>query len=154
MDGPMKLNRDFQELLELFGRHDVRYLVVGGWALAAHGHPRYTKDLDVWVWMNPANASAVLDALVDFGFGELGLTAEDFVIPDSVIQLGFPPNRVDLLTSPTGVTFEDCWLDRLEIQIDGVAVPFIGLDGLRQNKAASGRPQDLVDLENLRTIEN
>lgn len=150
----MKLNRDFQELLELFVQHDVRYLVVGGWALAAHGHPRYTKDLDLWVWMNPSNASSVLEALADFGFGELGLSVEDFLLPDSVIQLGFPPNRIDLLTSPSGVDFDDCWPDRLEIDIDGVAVPFIGLDGLRQNKAASGRPQDLVDLDNLRFIQD
>lgn len=150
----MRLNRDFQELLELFAQHDVRYLIVGGWALAAHGHPRYTKDLDVWVWMNPTNASAALAALDDFGFGELGLTADDFVRPDSVIQLGFPPNRIDLLTSPTGVAFEDCWSDRLEIDIDGMPVPFIGLAGLRQNKAASARPQDLVDLETLRSIED
>lgn len=143
----MKLSQDFHELLECFARNDVRYLIVGGWALAAHGHPRLTKDLDVWVWAESTNARALLEALEEFGFGDLDLSVEDFSQPDIVIQLGYPPNRVDLLTSPTGVDFESCWGDRLEIQMDGVLVPFIGLEGLKANKRASGRPQDMVDVE-------
>lgn len=149
----MRLNRDFRELLECFDAHDVRYLVVGGWALAAHGLPRFTKDLDVWVWPHPDNARAVLGALADFGFGGLGLTSDDFLEPGQVVQLGYPPNRVDLLTSPSGVDFDDCWSDRLDIDLDGLTVPFIGLTGLRANKAASGRPQDIVDLAALENLD-
>lgn len=143
----MKLNRDFQELLECFVRNDVRFLVVGGWALAAHGHPRLTKDLDIWVWTESGNAAAVITSLEEFGFGDLALTPEDFLEPDMVIQLGYPPHRVDILTTPSGVTFESCWSERLEIDMEGTCVPFIGLEGLRANKRASGRPQDLVDLD-------
>ena len=145
----MKLNRDFQELLECFARHDVRYLIVGGWALAAHGVPRLTKDLDVWIWPQADNAQAVVDALQDFGFTDLGLIAQDFTELDTVVQLGYPPNRVDLLTTPTGVDFEACWGDRLDVLVDGLSVPFIGLEGLKANKRAAGRPQDLVDVRSL-----
>ncbi len=143
----MRLSRDFHELLECFARNNVRYLIVGGWALAAHGHPRLTKDLDVWVWPAATNATAVVAALDEFGFGDLGLTTEDFTEADVVIQLGYPPNRIDLLTSPSGVDFDTCWEDRLEIDMDGLTVPFIGLEGLKTNKRASARLQDKVDVE-------
>lgn len=149
----MELSPDFRELLECFDRHDVRYLVVGGWALAAHGVPRLTKDLDLWLWPDSGNADAVLRALNDFGFADLGLVPDDFVEPDVVVQLGRPPNRVDLLTSPSGVEFDACWDDRLTISLDGLVVPFIGLEGLKANKQASGRPQDLVDVATLEAIE-
>lgn len=145
----MKLNRDFRELLECFAQHDVRYLIVGGWAVAAHGHPRYTKDLDVWVWMDSSNAKSIVAALHEFGFGDLGLTVEDFVTPDTVVQLGYPPNRIDLLTSPSGVDFASCWSSRMDLELDGVLVPFIGLDELKRNKRASGRAQDLADIDAL-----
>lgn len=145
----MRLNRDFRELLECFARHDVRYLVVGGWALAAHGVPRLTKDLDLWVWPEATNAERVVEALEEFGFGDMGLGVDDFLDEDVVIQLGYPPNRVDILTSPSGVDFEACWAGRLDVQMDGRAVPFIGLDGLKANERATGRPQDLVDLHAL-----
>ncbi len=145
----MRLNRDFQELLECFARHNVRYLVVGGWALAAHGVPRLTKDLDLWVWPQAANAQAVVDALEEFGFTDLGLVDRDFIEVDTVVQLGYPPNRVDLLTTPTGVDFESCWDHRLDIDLEGLKVPFIGLEGLKANKRATARPQDLVDVEAL-----
>ncbi len=147
----MKLNRDFRELLESFAARDVRYLIVGGWAVAVHGHPRYTKDLDIWIWMDEANGEATVAALQDFGFGGLGLTSTDFTTPDSVIQLGYPPNRVDLLTSPSGVVFEQCWRDRVDLDLDGIIVPFIGVDDLIANKAAAGRAQDLADIESLRS---
>ena len=143
----MKLNRDFRELLESFAARDVRYLIVSGWAVAAHGHPRYTKDLDIWIWMDEANGEATVAALQDFGFGGLGLTSTDFTTPDSVIQLGYPPNRVDLLTSPSGVVFEQCWQDRVDLDLDGIVVPFIGVDDLVLNKSAAG---DLADIASLR----
>jgi hypothetical protein len=150
----LKLNRDFQELLECFARHDVRYLIVGGWALAAHGVPRLTKDLDVWVWPESGNAQRIVAALGEFGFGDLGLTVDDFVAEDTVIQLGYPPNRVDLLTTPTGVDFDACWRDRLEVAMSGLPVPFIGVEGLRANKRATGRPQDLVDIQSLERVDD
>ena len=149
----MRLSRDFQELLECFARHDVRYLIVGGWALDAHGHPRMTKDLDIWVWPDSSNANSVVAALTDFGFGELGLTANDFLDEDVVVQLGYPPNRVDLLTTPSGVDFEDCWADRFPVEVGGLELPFIGREGLMRNKQASARPQDLVDIQILEGLE-
>lgn len=149
----MQLSPDFRELLECFDRHEVRYLVVGGWALAAHGVPRLTKDLDLWVWPDDGNADAVVRALEDFGFAELGLARDDFISPDVVVQLGYPPNRVDLITTPSGVDFEQCWADRLSLTLDGLEVPFIGLEGLKANKRASGRAQDLVDVQVLDGIE-
>ena len=145
----MRMNRDFRELLECFARHEVRFLVVGGWALAAHGIPRLTKDLDLWIWPEAGNAQRTLAALDDFGFGGLGLTTQDFQAPDTVIQLGYPPNRVDILTTPTGVDFEPCWGARLDVDLDGLSVPFFGVDDLIANKRATARPQDLVDVQSL-----
>ncbi len=149
----MQLSPDFRELLECFDRHEVRYLVIGGWALAAHGVPRLTKDLDLWVWPDAGNAAAVVRALEEFGFAELGLTSGDFTSPDVVVQLGYPPNRVDLITTPSGVDFEQCWADRLNLTLDGLEVAFIGLEGLKVNKRASGRAQDAVDVQVLEGIE-
>jgi hypothetical protein len=143
------MNRDFRELLECFARHEVRFLVVGGWALAAHGIPRLTKDLDLWIWPEAGNAQRTLAALDEFGFGGLGLTTQDFQTADTVVQLGYPPNRVDILTTPTGVVFEPCWRGRLEVDLDGIVVPFIGVEGLIANKRATARPQDLVDVQSL-----
>ncbi len=148
----MELNRDFREFFESLARHDVRFLVVGGYAMAAHGHPRFTKDLDVWVWMDPTNSDAMLAALDEFGFGSLGLTREDFLTADTVVQLGYPPQRIDLLTSPSGVEFDECWADRLSVDIGGMEVPFIGLRGLIANKSAAGREQDEVDARVLRRM--
>jgi predicted nucleotidyltransferase len=142
----MQFDRDFREFLECLAGRDVRYLVVGGYAVAAHGHPRYTGDLDLWVWTAPENAESLLTALGDFGFGSLGLVANDFTEPGRVVQLGYPPVRIDLLTSIDGVEFERCFDRRVEVVVDGLTVPFISLDDLRRNKASSGRPQDLADL--------
>lgn len=94
----MELNRDFSEFIACFAARDVRFLIVGGYAVAAHGHPRYTKDLDVWVRVDPDNARRIIDALGDFGFGGLGLAVEDFLADDVVVQLGREPQRIDLLT--------------------------------------------------------
>lgn len=142
----MRLDRDFSEFIACCVARDVRFLIVGGYAVAAHGHPRYTKDLDVWTWVDPDNAQKLIDALGDFGFGSLELTPADFLEADSVVQLGYPPKRIDILTTVDGLTFEDCYPERVTITIDGVPVPFIDLGNLRRNKAAAGRPQDLADL--------
>ncbi len=127
----------------------VRYLVIGGYAVALHGYPRYTKDIDIWIEPTPENAANMVKALEQFGFGSLGLKAEDFLVPDQVIQLGYPPNRIDLLTTASGVDFETCYASRVEVEVDGVTVNFIDLPNLKKNKKAVGRLQDLADLENL-----
>jgi len=145
----MELNRDFQEFLQSFVSHDVRFLIVGGYALAAHGHPRYTKDLDVWVWAEPTNSPRIIQALTDFGFGDLGLSASDFEQAGVVVQLGREPQRIDILTFATGLEFTDAYEHRMLVEIGGLEVPFVSLDDLRANKRAAGRLRDLADLEDL-----
>ncbi len=143
------LNPDFQEFIQSLNENKVRYLVVGGYAVALHGHPRYTKDLDVWIELSQENAKRVVKALAQFGFGSLGLTEGDFLVPDQIIQLGNPPNRIDILTTLQGVDFETCYTSRVQVVIDDVTVDFIDLDNLKKNKKAVGRLQDLADLEKL-----
>ena len=143
------LNQDFKEFIQSLNDNQVCYLVIGGYAVALHGYPRYTKDIDIWIEMTPENAAKLIQALQQFGFGSLGLTSEDFLAPDQVIQLGYPPNRIDLITTPDGVDFATCFAAKLEVMLDGITVNFIDLENLRTNKKASGRLQDLADLENL-----
>jgi hypothetical protein len=141
------LNKDFREFIESLNSNKVRYLVLGGYALAFHGHPRYTKDLDIWLELSEENAERVMKALTDFGFGDLDVSKADFLLKGMVVQLGYPPNRIDLINSPDGVEFNSCWETRILIELDGMSVPVIDLDSFRKNKAASGRPQDLADLD-------
>ena len=145
----MVLNRDFKEFIALLNAHEVLYIVVGGYAVAFHGHPRYTKDIDFWVLPNPENAEKLLAVLRDFGFASLDLTAEDFTLPNKVVQLGQPPYRIDIVTSISGVTFQDCFPATIETELDGVAVRFIGLEDLKRNKRSTGRLRDLSDVEEL-----
>lgn len=147
----MVLNQDFREFIESLNDNQVRYLVAGGYAVAFHGYPRYTKDIDIWVDKSPNNVEKLIIALAQFGFASSGLTAEDFQEPDQIIQLGFPPNRIDLLTSLTGVSFEECYTKRVTLDIDGLKISFIDLEDLKANKKATARYQDLADLENLET---
>lgn len=146
----MILSPDFKEFVQSLNDNGVRYLVVGGYAVALHGYPRYTKDLDIWIWLDRDNAAQTVAALNQFGFGPLGLKPEDFLVADQIIQLGYPPNRIDLLTTLPGVVFEECYTNRVIVEIDGIAVNFIDLENLKKNKQAAGRYQDLADLENLR----
>lgn len=143
------LNQDFREFIGSLNDNQVRYLVIGGYAVALHGYPRYTKDMDVWLEMGAENAARTVKALEQFGFGSLGLQESDFLEPDQVIQLGYPPVRIDLITSAPGVEFGSCYASRVEVEIEGVVVNFIDLENLKRNKRASGRLQDLADLENL-----
>ncbi len=143
------LSKDFKEFIELLNGHNVRYLVVGGYAVAFHGYPRYTKDLDVWIELSPGNADNVMKALEEFGFGSLGLKSEDFLESDQIIQLGYPPNRIDILTTLKEIKFEDCYKARVEVDIQGLKINFIDLENLKHNKRATGRPQDLADADNL-----
>ena len=147
--GNTVLNQDFKRFVQSLNDNGVRYLIVGGYAVALHGHPRYTKDLDVWIERSPANADSVLRALAQFGLGTLALTQEDFLLPDGIVQLGYPPSRIDLINQCSGVDFAQCYSHRIEVEVDGVQVMCINLDDLRANKKASGRHQDLADLENL-----
>ena len=134
----------------LFNRHRVRYCVVGAYALAFHVRPRYTKDLDIFVEPSVKNGERIVDALQEFGFGSLKVTAEDFVQPERFIQLGYEPVRVDLLTSLAGFTFEQVWRHRALGRYGGVRVPVIGREELIRNKELVGRRQDQADLERLR----
>lgn len=144
----MQLDPDFKEFIECCVDREVEFLIVGDYAVAAHGHPRYTKDLDVWVLIGDGNADRLVLALEQFGFGSVGLTPADFSEPGTVIQLGYPPKRIDILMSVDGVDFASCHERRADVVVEGMAapVPFISLDDLRRNKQASGRPQDLADL--------
>jgi len=144
------LSQDFREFIELLNSNEVRYLIVGGYAVAVHGYPRYTKDLDVWIYADSENVEKLISALKQFGFGSLGLTPDDFLTPDQVIQLGYPPNRIDLLTSLKGVEFKNAYESRDQIEINGLFADFVDLENLKKNKASTGRPQDIADLENLK----
>jgi hypothetical protein len=145
----MILNQDFKEFFSALNGNAVRYLVVGGYAVALHGHPRYTKDVDVWIDRTESNAARMVRALEDFGFGSLGLTTADFLVEDQIVQLGYAPNRIDIITDLPGVEFETSYETRIVIEVDDVSINFIDLENLKQNKRASGRHQDLADLENL-----
>jgi len=145
----MELDRDFSEFIACFVARDVEFLIVGGYAVAAHGHPRYTKDLDVWVRVDPGNAERIVAALGDFGFGGLGLAVEDFLSDDVVVQLGREPQRIDLLTFVSGVEFDEAYENRVVVEIGGFRMPVIGRAELRRNKLATGRLRDLADVEDL-----
>jgi len=130
----------------------VRYLVVGGYAVAWHGYPRYTKDIDVWIENTPENATRVVQAIAQFGFASLGLQEADFLVPDQIIQLGYPPARIDILTTLPGVEFENCYMSRVQVEMEGIMVSYIDLENLKISKRASGRLQDLADIENLEQV--
>jgi len=145
----MPLSRDLREFVELLNSNAVEYLVVGAFAVAFHGYPRYTGDLDLLVRPNAENAERVLTALRQFGFGSLGIQAGDLDTPGKVIQLGVPPNRIDLLTAISGLTFEDAWQSRESGELDGAPAHFIGRSALVLNKKSTGRAKDLGDVEEL-----
>jgi predicted nucleotidyltransferase len=145
----MKLHKDLREFIELLNSAGVRYVIVGGYAVAFHGHPRYTGDIDILIERSEDNAARVEKVLKDFGFGQTGLKASDFLEPEGVIQLGRAPNRIDLLTTISGVTFPEAWGNRVPALLDGIPVSFLRREDLLKNKRASGRPKDLGDLSNL-----
>jgi hypothetical protein len=148
------LNKDFKEFIELLRSNAVEFLVVGAHALAVHGRPRYTGDIDIWVRPEPNNFARLIKALDAFGFAALGVSAEDFMAPQAMVQLGYPPARIDLLTSIDGVTFDDCFAHRLDVTIGGTLLPVISIDDLIRNKLATGRAKDLVDVQSLRVPDN
>ncbi len=145
----MLTNRDFKELLSTFKDYEVRFLVVGGYAVMRYAEPRATKDLDLWVGTDPENARRTYEALKSFGAPLAGLHAADFADSKCFYQMGKPPFRVDIMFFLTGLEFEQAWTNREVVLINGLEVPFISLIDLIAAKRALGRPQDLLDLTNL-----
>jgi hypothetical protein len=145
----MNVEKDFRDLFALFNAHGVEYMIVGGYALAFHGAPRYTGDMDIYVKADVANAQRVIAALTEFGFGSLELTAADFEKPDIVIQLGSPPVRIDIMTSISGVSWEEAYAGRVQSTYGDATVYFIGRKQFVANKRSTGRKQDIADLEAL-----
>ena len=143
------MNRDFAEMLSALSEAGAEFLIVGAHALAAHGIPRATGDLDIWVKPTPANARRVMQALASFGAPLGDLTLEDLTRPDTVFQIGVPPSRVDILTGVTGVQFDEAWPRRVALDLEGAEVPVIGRDDFIRNKRATGRPKDLADIDGL-----
>ncbi|HUT29434.1 MAG TPA: hypothetical protein VMX13_06560 [Sedimentisphaerales bacterium] len=145
----MEVQRDFKELLALLNEHKVEYLIVGGYALAFHGAPRYTGDLDILVKADKQNAERILAALDDFGFADLDLKPADFEASEMVVQLGVAPVRVDIITSLTGVDWGQACAGRVRGKYGDIAVHFLGREQFIANKRATGRKRDLADLEAL-----
>jgi hypothetical protein len=147
-----KLQIDLREFIALLNSHAVDYLVVGGHAVAFHGHPRFTGDIDFLIRTTAANVHRLLDVLTAFGFGALGITERDLLEAGRIVQLGHPPNRIDILTSISGVDFESAWQSRVQTLMDDQPVSLLGWDELLRNKRASGRQKDLADIEKLLAV--
>jgi hypothetical protein len=146
----MPLSKDLREFIALLNSNEVEYLVVGAFAVAWHGWPRYTADLDVLVRPSEGNVGRLFTALAQFGFGTTGIQAGDFLTPGMVIQLGIQPNRVDILTSISGLSFDEAWDSRTQGSLEGIEARFIGRDALILNKESTGRAKDLGDAGELR----
>ena len=143
------LNADFKEIISAFNGANVEYMVVGAYAVAAHGLPRATGDIDLWVKPTEANAERVWHALATFGAPLDRFTVADFAMANMIVQFGVVPNRIDILTSIEAVEFADAWPDRLRVVMDGVELNVVGREHLLRNKRAVGRPQDIADAERL-----
>jgi hypothetical protein len=150
----MFINSDFTDLLRLFNDNEIRYLVIGGYAVVQYAEPRYTKDLDLWISTDTVNAKAIYKALRDFGAPLAGLTEDDFAAEGYFYQMGIPPVRVDILMGIPGLDFNDAWQRRVVVDFDGLPVLFISKQDLIQSKLASGRPQDLIDADLLSSPDN
>lgn len=146
------MNTNFRDILEVFNRHRVRYLVVGGYAVMQYTEPRFTKDLDLWIDATPHNADRVYAALAEFGAPISGCDPKEFTEPEQVFQLGVEPERVDVMTSIPGVKFGPAWDKRTTKIVGGLRVPFISKADLIRAKKAAGRPVDLIDLDNLKKL--
>ncbi len=145
----MIFEKDFIDFIELLNLHTVEYMVVGAHALAFHGRPRYTGDLDIWIKPSVENAGKMIDVLKDFGFDSLGLTKEDFLKENYVTQLGYPPLRIDILNAISGVNFDEAYKGRILGQHDDLPISFINISDFIANKQASGRAKDLGDISAL-----
>lgn len=145
----ISLEKDIIEFVELCNKHEVKYLVIGGYAVSIHGHPRSTKDIDVCIEMSETNAAKMVQVINDFGFSSLKLNKEDFLKKDSITQLGFPPLKIDILNDLDGVSFDDAWQNKKIVSFKNVPVNFIGYNDLLVVKQKAGRPQDIADVDKL-----
>ncbi|MFH1371096.1 MAG: hypothetical protein ABII09_07420 [Planctomycetota bacterium] len=145
----MKLPNDFKEFLKLLNANNVEYLLIGGYAVGYYGYPRATADMDIWIAMNPANADRVVAVLKEFGFNQPDLSSNLFLKEKQIIRMGTPPVRIEIATTISGVNFSDCFSQRVVAEIDGVQTNLISLPHLKANKKASGRHQDIADIEHL-----
>jgi len=141
---------DFEEFFQLLNVHKVRYLVVGGYAFAVHAYPRFTNDLDIWIDNSTENAYNILQVLNDFGFKEVDITADDLTVSDRIIQLGYPPLRIDIITHIDGVDFESAWESRDTSHYGKQEIYIINRELFIKNKRATGRQRDIEDLEKLK----
>lgn len=142
------LPKDFKEFVVLLNKNNVRYIVIGGYAVVYHGYVRSTNDIDIWIDIRDENIRNTLKALDDFGFSSLNIKEADFS-PNQIIQLGYPPNRIDLITTPAGIDFETCYQTKEQLIIDNITINIIDLKNLIKTKKASNRTRDLADIEEL-----
>ena len=148
------LSTEFREFVALLNAHRVEYLIVGAFAVGAHGHPRYTGDLDVWVRPDAENSGRVVEALNEFGFASFNLPAEVFAKTGKILQVGGRPLSIDIMTSIAGAEFGSAWSRRMTVDLDGLPAHFLGLEDLIASKKAAGRPKDLGDLDELDKLES
>lgn len=150
----MILEKDFEDFIRLLNTHMVKYMVVGGYALALHGKPRHTGDLDIWIKISDDNATRLLKVIKEFGLSSLGLKKSDFLEAGYITQIGYPPIRIDILNSIDGVTFDDAAIEMQILEIeDGLNICYIGLTDFLKNKKASGRKQDLADVKEIKKLQ-
>ena len=147
------MNKDYLDILAAFLAETVEFLLVGAYALAVHGHPRATGDIDLWVRCSPDNARKILKALARFGAPVQDLTPADFESPKIVYQIGLAPNRIDILTQIDGVVFDEAWMNRVEAEVESLRVPVISRQDFIKNKRSTGRPKDLGDVSRLEEEE-
>lgn len=149
----MNLEQDFEDFVALLNKHDVHYMIVGGYALAFHGKPRHTGDLDIWIEISDDNAEKMCKVIAEFGIASLGMEKNDFLKKGIITQIGYPPLRIDILNEIDGVDFQDAYRHKSIIDIDGLIINYIGLDDLIKNKTVSGRSQDLTDVNALKKLK-
>ena len=145
----IKLPPDFKEFLKLLKANNVQYLLIGGYAVGYYGYPRATGDIDIWLAIHPENAQNLVSVLQEFGFDSPDLTIDLFLTEKSIVRMGVPPMRIEILTTISGVGFEKCFAEKVVDSLDGVEVNLINLEHLKANKKASGRFKDMDDLEHL-----
>lgn len=146
--------KDFNDFIELLNKHEARYLIVGGYAVAIHGYPRYTGDMDIWIEKTDENALKLVSVVKEFGFASLNLTKDDFLRKDFITQIGYPPLRIDVLNDLANVSFEEAWNNKKVIEDNGLTINFIGLKALIDAKETAGRDKDLTDIKRLKKRNN
>ena len=145
----IELHPDFKEFLKLLNSHNVKYLLVGGYAVGYHGYPRATGDMDIWIEISESNSQKVVSTFRDFAMPNEAISESLFLEKNKVIRMGVPPVRLEIITSASGVSFDQCYSNREVVEIDGILINFISLEDLKKNKHAAGRHKDMEDLEHL-----